>query len=93
MKVCNLIGLYGFAFEVGCLTLCVASVWAPGSPFDPSHVSIVTGDIDPFAYQNATTNSTGVLETTPESYTSIILLMTGILSARFGTNNLKKRLT
>ncbi|XP_060597405.1 solute carrier family 40 member 1-like [Ruditapes philippinarum] len=28
-------GLFGFFFEVMFLCLCVASIWAPGSPFDP----------------------------------------------------------
>lgn len=28
-------GLFGFFFEVSFLCLCVASIWAPGSPFDP----------------------------------------------------------
>ena len=28
-------GLFGFFLEVAFLCLCVASVWAPGSPFDP----------------------------------------------------------
>lgn len=28
-------GLFSFLFEVSFLCLCVASVWAPGSPFDP----------------------------------------------------------
>jgi hypothetical protein len=28
-------GLLSLVIEVSCLSLCVASVWAPGSPFDP----------------------------------------------------------
>lgn len=28
-------GLFSFFFEISFLCLCVASVWAPGSPFDP----------------------------------------------------------
>lgn len=34
----NWTGLLGFGSEVVCLSLCVASVFAPGSPFDPSAV-------------------------------------------------------
>lgn len=30
-------GLFSFSAEIMCLTLCVASIWAPGSPFDPFH--------------------------------------------------------
>ena len=32
-------GLFGFFFEVLFLSLCVASVWAPGSPFDLGYAS------------------------------------------------------
>ena len=28
-------GLYAASFQILCLCLCVASIWAPGSPFDP----------------------------------------------------------
>ena len=80
-------GLYGFGLEVACLTLCVASVWAPGSPFDPASVSIPAIS-DPFTVYNATSsNSTTSHDEGPESYTSVILLMSGILSARFGIFN------
>ena len=30
-------GLIAFSAEIICLTLCVAAVWAPGSPFDPGY--------------------------------------------------------
>ncbi|EFX70364.1 putative ferroportin [Daphnia pulex] len=77
-------GLYGFALEIACLTLCVASVWAPGTPFDPASVSISNLD-NPFALKNSSRNSTaGSYEDGPESYTSVILLMAGIILARFG---------
>ena len=29
-------GLFGFFFEICFLCLCVASIWTPGSPFDPT---------------------------------------------------------
>ncbi|XP_046459342.1 solute carrier family 40 member 1-like [Daphnia pulex] len=77
-------GLYGFSLEITCLTLCVASVWAPGTPFDPVSVSISNID-NPFALKNSSRNSTaGSYEVGPESYTSVILLMAGIILARFG---------
>lgn len=76
-------GLYGFALEIASLTLCVASVWAPGTPFDPSAVSIST-IVDPFTFQNTSSNSTGSYQEGPESYTSVILLLSGIILARFG---------
>ena len=28
-------GIFALSSQVACLTLCVASVWMPGSPFDP----------------------------------------------------------
>lgn len=31
-------GLFGMSSLVACLSLCVISVWLPGSPFDPHHV-------------------------------------------------------
>ncbi len=78
-------GLYGFSLEVACLTLCVASVWAPGTPFDLASVS-VSSIADPFAFNNSSTNSTGSYENSTESYTSVILLLTGIILARFGNS-------
>lgn len=30
-------GLIALSCEVSCLTLCVASIWMPGSPFDPTY--------------------------------------------------------
>ena len=32
----NNTGLLGFTLEAACITLCLASVWAPGSPFSLS---------------------------------------------------------
>ena len=29
-------GIISFTFQICCLTLCVASIWLPGSPFEPS---------------------------------------------------------
>lgn len=80
-------GLYGFALEVACLTLCVGSVWAPGSPFDPSAVRTGINE-NPFLNSNVTAGnltSTHFSVEPPESYTSVILLMSGIVAARFGT--------
>nr|CAH0102249.1 unnamed protein product [Daphnia galeata] len=91
-------GLYGFTVEIACLTLCVASVWAPGTPFDPASLltpsiadlfsfqnsSMISATDTPFTIQNSSTNSTSSYEVSPESYTSVILLMSGIILARFG---------
>jgi iron-regulated transporter 1 len=75
-------GVLGMSALVGSLTLCVASVWLPGSPFDPS---LETEDVS--------TNSTLPAEevevevgkdcdTKPP--TSVVVLVTGIIVARFG---------
>jgi len=76
-------GLYGFGMEVTCLTLCVASVWTPGSPFDP-HAVINSTIYDPFRDRNSTKISSDHADHTDDLYTSIILLMAGITAARLG---------
>ena len=81
-------GLWGFGLEVVCLIMCVASVWSPGSPFDPqtlttSVVHLSEGFTVSDSSSNGTTGVSGVQEG-PSSYTSVILLMTGIITARFG---------
>ena len=80
-------GIYGFALEIACLTLCVGSVWAPGSPFDLSSANATAPINNPFLNSNLTMGnltSTHHSVEPPESYTSIILLMSGIIAARFG---------
>lgn len=95
-------GLIGFFSEVTCLILCVISVWAPGSPFDPHSIasqwsatrngtSNANWTEHTNFYNNHTNNSliTSNMSTNNEeprqwNYASIILLMTGIVAARFG---------
>ena len=31
-------GVLAFSLEISCLVLCLVSVWAPGSPFDPNYL-------------------------------------------------------
>ena len=31
-------GIFGFWFEISCLTLPLISIWLPGSPFDPGYM-------------------------------------------------------
>lgn len=67
-----------------CLIMCVASVWAPGSPFQLQAVFNSTIH-DPFMDRNLTdVPIDDTIDTEIEMYTSIILLMAGITSARFG---------
>jgi len=81
-------GLFGFTWEVICLILCVGSIWAPGSPFDPS-VPIYSRIEDPFVRPHQLDpNITEYVEfdrTAPNGdRTSITILRAGICSARLG---------
>ena len=92
-------GLFGFFLEVSFLCLCVASVWAPGSPFDPLFRNQMqesvpyrndTLHIDITTFTNLTqTNVTTFPHDKSESSTSVTnisvwLLMAGIVGARCG---------
>jgi len=71
-------GLVGMLALVSSLSLCVLSVWLPGSPFDPHSVPIET---------NLTSNGTQWeidCEEGNTDGTSISVVLTGILLARFG---------
>ncbi|XP_045169878.2 solute carrier family 40 member 1-like isoform X2 [Mercenaria mercenaria] len=91
-------GLYGLLFQTLFLTLCVASVWAPGSPFDLSYAEKESGTLaelnsteEQFSF-NMTIHESKMLsnstltpvEKTWKDYVSIGLLMTGIIGARCG---------
>ena len=58
-------GMLGFIFLSACLTISVASIWSPGSPFDLSP-----------------STSVAVIFNIPSI--SVILLLTGIITARLG---------
>ncbi|XP_053639313.1 ferroportin isoform X2 [Cherax quadricarinatus] len=105
-------GLVGFGCETLCLTLCVASVFAPGSPFDASallrpaetstNLTSSTLTTPPYFISNSTIppsdfidkivslNTTeritndSVPEIPDKEFTFVILLLTGIISSRFG---------
>jgi len=64
-------GLVAFAFLSTCLTLSVASIWSPGSPFDLFSSSV----------EESPDNE---IPKSSESHISVILLLTGIISARLG---------
>ena len=69
-------GVAGMLATVAPLTLCLASIWCPGSPFSPGEVNIST----------AAANVTSKCETedTRSDLTSITVLLTGIIAARVG---------
>ena len=92
-------GLYALAAEVSSLTLCVVSIFCPGSPFDPLYFSrtsnVKTDNTDSLelstpSFSNNITAMNITTEAMPTegpvvtSYVSISLLLTGIIGARIG---------
>ncbi|XP_060079879.1 solute carrier family 40 member 1-like [Ylistrum balloti] len=121
-RKCGLVraGTIGLSWEVGCLCLCIVSLWMPGGTFDPNkeltnqdqiiqgnctksaeiipgtlvssvvlaepHVnmtleSLAEPEFDMTSLCNYTTD---VKDTLPKSKASIIMLLMGIVGARFG---------
>ena len=87
-------GLIAFAVDIGCLLLCVGSIFAPGSPFAPTVPTAVGGGepvvwggnatrLGPAPGGNATGGEMGGED--GREWTSIALLMTGIVVSRIGT--------
>ena len=90
-------GIIAFSAEAACLSLAVASVWAPGSPFDLHYASRSPTDL---CNNSSSLNFTGSsviggdgllnmtsCESSSESdalNVSIILLLVGIISSRIG---------
>lgn len=72
-------GLVGMYSLVSALSLCIASVWLVGSPFEPGYL-LENGLL------GATVNNDTNTELTcyTESYLSVGVLLAGIISARFG---------
>lgn len=101
-KKCGLIrtGFIAGTAQLSCLTLCVASVFAPGSPFDLSvspfqdlYEHLIGGKTLPEAEYSLTTVHTGGNATTAapteelpplQSYMSVSLLFAGVIAARVG---------
>ncbi|XP_077978935.1 ferroportin-like [Glandiceps talaboti] len=95
-------GLWAITGEILCLSLCVVSVWAPGSPLDLHHRYPVESNVTDSPLTSTTllpaedftatqANFTTEKLVTPESslyttdsYVSITLLFTGIITSRIG---------
>uniref|UniRef100_A0A665V5Y4 Solute carrier family 40 member n=1 Tax=Echeneis naucrates TaxID=173247 RepID=A0A665V5Y4_ECHNA len=83
-------GIISSCLHLGCLLLCVCSVFAPGSPMDLS--LLMGGSNQPLLPDRSSihwTNNTLLFDnvpsgTAPESYISIILLFLGVITARIG---------
>lgn len=97
-KKCGLIrtGFISGVAQLSCLMLCVASVFAPGSPFDLSvspfqdlYTHLMGGTTLPehnFSGGNATTPTPAVDVPPLQSYMSVGLLFAGVIAARVGKN-------
>ena len=90
-------GVIAFMAEVSCLTLAVASVWAPGSPFDPHFASSsatvastptvvcnLTASGSNMSVSNVTVTPCDSSSDVPSVNISVILLLVGIISSRVG---------
>uniref|UniRef100_A0A8C5D711 Solute carrier family 40 member n=1 Tax=Gouania willdenowi TaxID=441366 RepID=A0A8C5D711_GOUWI len=91
-------GIISSCLHLGCLLLCVFSVFAPGSPMDLSFqrekhtYPLMGGSNQPLLPDRSSihwTNNTVLCDnvhsgTAPESYISIILLFLGVITARIG---------
>ena len=76
-------GIVGFTSLIGTLCLCVASIWIQGSPFDPKFYSTIPIFENETIVDNSTT-TIGLDDCSISSFNSVIVLMTGIIAARFG---------
>ncbi|CAL8094766.1 unnamed protein product [Orchesella dallaii] len=77
----NTTGILGFGIETFCLVLCVASIFAPGSPFDPKSI------LNPFDTSGRNISYTAdqlSLKEIWQTRSNIFLLMAGIATARYG---------
>jgi len=80
-------GVMGMMCLVASLSLCVVSVWLPGSPFDPTNAN---ANIENALLNNSTSNATTVTtvercsEELRPDVTSVSVLLSGIIAARFG---------
>jgi iron-regulated transporter 1 len=84
-------GMLALALQSATLSMCVVSVWLPGSPFDMDHPDGdgVVCEANTTRTQANTTELTDLMAREIASkdgptYTSIAVLMAGIIGARFG---------
>ncbi|XP_065661570.1 solute carrier family 40 member 1-like [Hydra vulgaris] len=80
-------GVIGLGYQCSMLILCVASIWAPGSPSSLRHINkydtkLNTTFTNVVSYYNSTTMQPSV--SVNHSYVSILLLMLGVVLSRSG---------
>merc|ERR1711962_375923 len=74
-------GVLGMGLLLASLLFCVVSIWLPGSPFDPHHVDALNTN---FGLASNTTLDKYLHCRGGVEYTSVSVLLTGIICARFG---------
>jgi len=78
-------GLVGMTSLVASLSVCVVSVWLPGSPFDPWNSESENSEIfEEGSGMVPEEEAEMKLKSCPTEKTSVIVLLTGIILARFG---------
>ncbi|XP_002741254.1 ferroportin-like [Saccoglossus kowalevskii] len=86
-------GLWALIMEISCLSLCVISVWAPGSPFDlhPQNGEDFIANVSTTVPTTLLASNTSELiditqdiRDKPDSYASVALLFTGMVLSRTG---------
>jgi len=84
-------GMVGALAEIAALTLCVVSIWCPGSPFDitPNTTQLIHDEnrtvIQPVTINDNSTMSSTLSPSEPaKSFISLGLLVAGMIAARFG---------
>lgn len=96
-------GLIAFISELLCLVLCLASIWSPGSLFDPHYTDLpsvnadscdngtagLNGGNDTMRNMTSSDRRNETMDFVEEKGTniSIILFLVGIISSRIGKNN------
>jgi len=76
-------GVLGMMALVSSLSLCVASIWLPGSPFDPFRVSHLVQGNETIGQEDLGSDALDI-DCDNHLVMSVIFLLTGIILARFG---------
>jgi MFS-type transporter involved in bile tolerance (Atg22 family) len=81
----NKTGILGFFLESLCLLLCVGSIFASGSPFKPAAIWDRFDNVSG-SHPSGTSHQNLSLRDILEKETNVILLLVGIVLARYGNN-------
>jgi len=84
----NRTGILGFSLETLCLLLCVGSIFASGSPFEPKAIADRFDNISGTGFSSNTNRENHEslsLQQIVKNRANVIFLMAGIILARYGT--------